>query len=122
MSLKLSFFTEGALPRDKRGLTPIKDEVVLLLLNFPCRIDEGFHEEGVLRLSFSLLHYLEELSSEIPIDSKVLPAGFAKIKDSRRKDGKQFLQYCCYKGHNYSYFLQASTFSFSSYFLYLFYP
>jgi hypothetical protein len=78
MSLKLSFFAEGALPRGKRGPTPIKDEVVLLLPNFPCRNDEEFHEEEVLRLSFSLLHHLEELSSEIPIDSKVLLAGFAK--------------------------------------------
>jgi hypothetical protein len=78
MGLKSGFFTEGALPRDKRGPTPIKDEVVSLLPNLPCRNDEEFHEEGVLRLSFSLLHHLKELSSEIPIDSKMLPAGFAK--------------------------------------------
>jgi len=46
MSLKPSFFTEGDLPRDKRRPTPIKDEVVSLLPNLPCRNGEELHEKG----------------------------------------------------------------------------
>ena len=78
MSLKPSFFTEGALPRDKRRPTPIKDEVISLLPNLPCRNDEELHEKGIMRLSFSLLHHLEKISCEIPINSKVLPTSLAK--------------------------------------------
>jgi len=78
MSLKPSFFTEGVLPRDKRRPTPIKDEVVSLLPNLPCRNGEELHEKGILRLSFSLLHHLEKFSCEIPINSKVLPTSLAK--------------------------------------------
>ena len=78
MSLKPSFFTEGDLPRDKRRPTPIKDEVVSLLPNLPCRNGEELHEKGILRLSFNLLHHLEKFSCEIPINSKVLPTSLAK--------------------------------------------
>ena len=78
MSLKPSFFTEGALPRDKRRPTPIKDEVISLLSNLPCRNDEELQEKGIPRLSFSLLHHLEKFSCEIPINSKVLPTSLAK--------------------------------------------
>jgi hypothetical protein len=38
--------TEGVLPRDERRPTPIKDEVISLLPNLPCRNGEELHEKG----------------------------------------------------------------------------
>jgi hypothetical protein len=40
--------------------------------------DEGLQKKGVIMLDLGLLHHPEEIHCEVPIYTKVLPAGLAK--------------------------------------------
>jgi hypothetical protein len=66
--LKIGFIAEAPFPTMEGMRTPIKDEIVSLLLDCPRCYDEEFHEI-VGALAFGFFHHGVERQTIVPVDT-----------------------------------------------------
>jgi hypothetical protein len=78
MGLQSSFLHKIWLPRNKGGMSSVKDKIVPLFPYLPGSNDEDFHEESAQELLFSLGYHLKEICTKILMYAKLLPTALTE--------------------------------------------